>query len=886
MPRSSALTLSVLALLALTILPAPTRGAPYVICVDPGHGGSDPGAVGCGLEEEDVTLDVSLRLQALLQADPELSPILTRTSDTSVSLSSRAAYANDHGADRFASIHCNAYDGTASGIETYCYTYGSAASFDQRDRIQAHMLATWPALPDRGGKTAGFFVIKNTSMPATLSELAFIDHCAPDAQYLADPNERQAAAEAHHAALRASLGLGGTTPPPTTDGILRGVIFEDQGVGSSDMSIRIPGALIAAVGADGVSYSTASDVPTASWAVSVPASSYEVTASAAGYQPRSRSCAVTASGETWCSIGLLPQEVTPPDQTGSAIGVVYVDDGSGGMDQGLPGAAVSVNGPGGSFSTSAASPDAMWMFDLAPGAYTVHASHPGYYDATRSCWVTAGEVSWCSIGLSPEPDTPPPAGKGRLMGYVYENTGAGADDMSIKLVGAVVVAMASNGQQALTSTTATAPLWQLDLAEGVYTVTASRLGYQDKSRACVVTAGQDGWCSIGLLPSTGAPPDTTQPDTTTPPDTGSPTTPDPAADTTGPPDSAAPPDSWTSPSGNPDGAGPSAPGEDWMGAGLDLAGATGYTPGQGNAVRGGEGCAIGDEGGSMAVALMSLLLLLLVMMRARKPLGPLLLISLALTGPATAQEALSLSEIRAVTAAHDFSQPVWAPDGAHLALAGPGFASLFVTRARGGEPVQVAQGRQSGYEPVWAPDGQSITWRAPGQRRADVPLMAVTLDGRAAPPPANPTPGRWLTLDAEQQVWLRIGRSAARLSEPGDRYFGAALSPGGAYAVFQGLARGLFVHELASGRTWALGTGTQPRFDAGGRRLAFERCEDDGRELTGCELAVAALGRGAPRVLIIEGAPPLARHPALSPDGAWLAFELDGAVFVGRLRAP
>jgi N-acetylmuramoyl-L-alanine amidase len=884
-PFAHSLALAAFAVTTL-LLPSSPAHAAHVICVDPGHGGSDPGAVGCGLKEEDVTLDVGLRLQALLQADPDLTPILTRTTDTSVSLSSRAAYANANGAARFASIHCNAYDSTASGIETYCYTYGSATSFDQRDRIQAHMLATWPALPDRGGKTAGFFVIKNTSMPATLSELAFIDHCSPDAQLLGNPAERQRAAEAHHAALRASLGLGSTTPPPVTDGILRGVIFEDQGVGAADMSIRVPGALIEAVGADGVSYSTASDAPTASWAVSVPASSYAVTASAAGYVPGSRSCAVTAGGETWCSIGLLPEEVTPPDETGSAIGVVYVDDD--GMDQRLPGALVTVSGQGVSFSTTAASPDAMWMFDLAPGAYTVHASHAGYYDGTQACQVSASEVSWCSVGLVPEPDTPPPADKGRLMGYVYENTGAGADDMSIKLVGAVVVATAADGQQALTSTTATALLWQLDLAEGLYTVTVSRLGYQDKSRACEVSAGQDSWCSVGLLPS-GAPtdpPDTTQPDATTPPDTT--TSPDPSVDTTGPPDSAASPDSWTMPSDNPDGAGPSAPGEDWMGMGIDARGGTGYTP-PANSVRGAEGCSVGTEGRPMAGALVSALLLILLALRRRDTRairGLSVILTLALVGPAAAQEALSLTEVQARTAAQGFSQPIWSPDGAHLAVAGPGFASLLILPARGGAAAQVAQGRQSGYEPVWSSDGQSIAWRAPGQRGAEVPLMASTLDGRAAPPPANPAPGRWLLIDEAQQVSLRVGQSSSRLSQAGDRYFGAALSPGGAYAVYQGLTRGLFVHELSTGRAWALGAGTQPRFDAGGRRLAFERCEDDGTALIGCELFIATLGQGAPRLQRVEGAPPLARYPALSPDGAWLAFELDGGVFVGRLSAP
>ncbi len=233
--------------------------AVFKICIDAGHGGADPGAVGCGAEEEDIVLDTCMRLKALLDADPDLSAIMTRTSDTSVSLGGRTSFANDNGAYRFASIHSNAFNGQVSGIETFSATNGSAASNDQRNKIQKGMTAAWPQLPDRGAKTAGFYVLVNTSMPATLSELAFTDNCAVDALILQDPAQRQVAAQVHHAALRASLGLGATTidPPPVdppdepTTGDLKGVVFVDQGVGTADMSQRIPGAKLIVSGGPG-----------------------------------------------------------------------------------------------------------------------------------------------------------------------------------------------------------------------------------------------------------------------------------------------------------------------------------------------------------------------------------------------------------------------------------------------------------------------------------------------------------------------------------------------------------------------------------------------------------------------------------------------------------
>ena len=179
-----------LSVLALLVTPLPAQ-AQYLICIDAGHGGTDPGAVGCGMEEADIVLDVSQRLAQLIEDDPDLTGIMTRDSDVFVSLAGRSAYANNNGADRFASIHANAFNGAATGIETYHATISSAASVDQANAIQAGMVALWPNLPDRGVKSAGFSVLVNTSMPATLSELAFIDMCSADAVLLADAEERQ-----------------------------------------------------------------------------------------------------------------------------------------------------------------------------------------------------------------------------------------------------------------------------------------------------------------------------------------------------------------------------------------------------------------------------------------------------------------------------------------------------------------------------------------------------------------------------------------------------------------------------------------------------------------------------------------------------------------------
>lgn len=90
------------------------------ICLNPGHGGSDPGAVG-EIKESDGNLKVVLILGNLLTAEGA-EVVYTRTSDVWMALSTRAAIANSANADMFVSVHHNgASSPTANGSETICY---------------------------------------------------------------------------------------------------------------------------------------------------------------------------------------------------------------------------------------------------------------------------------------------------------------------------------------------------------------------------------------------------------------------------------------------------------------------------------------------------------------------------------------------------------------------------------------------------------------------------------------------------------------------------------------------------------------------------------------------------------------------------------------------
>ena len=93
------------------------------IVIDPGHGGRDPGAVGVlGTQEKDIVLDIARRLRDKLQESGEYHVILTRDSDTSMSLAERVEFANAGRTDLFISLHVNALPQDRVNVtETYYY---------------------------------------------------------------------------------------------------------------------------------------------------------------------------------------------------------------------------------------------------------------------------------------------------------------------------------------------------------------------------------------------------------------------------------------------------------------------------------------------------------------------------------------------------------------------------------------------------------------------------------------------------------------------------------------------------------------------------------------------------------------------------------------------
>ena len=199
------------------------RKTDFVLVIDPGHGGHDAGASGNFSKEKDINLDVALEFGRLVQANcPRVKVIYTRRTDVFIPLQTRADIANRNKADLFISVHTNSLPGgkIAYGAETYTLGMARAeanlevakrensvivyeknyqqtyAGFDPNKtesyiifellqdkhmkqsvelaRAIQQQYVSYAGRKNKGVHQAGFLVLRQTSMPAVLTELGFI----------------------------------------------------------------------------------------------------------------------------------------------------------------------------------------------------------------------------------------------------------------------------------------------------------------------------------------------------------------------------------------------------------------------------------------------------------------------------------------------------------------------------------------------------------------------------------------------------------------------------------------------------------------------------------------------------------------------------------------
>jgi N-acetylmuramoyl-L-alanine amidase len=215
------------------------------IVIDPGHGGSDPGAIGrTGLMEKNIALDISRRLAAKLRANDAFEVLLTRDDDRTLELEERTAYANLVEADLFVSIHINSSNNRKlSGFETYFLDLPldpSAAETaarenagaesrigdldemltkivqndfqrESRDLAQAiqdslvlQLNKSYRTVRDLGVKQAPFVVLIGSQMPSVLVEIAFLSN-GDEEELLGESGFREKVSEAVYVGIKSYI---------------------------------------------------------------------------------------------------------------------------------------------------------------------------------------------------------------------------------------------------------------------------------------------------------------------------------------------------------------------------------------------------------------------------------------------------------------------------------------------------------------------------------------------------------------------------------------------------------------------------------------------------------------------------------------------------------
>lgn len=253
--RSFLLLLPLLAAtLSVPVYAGESKARPFVLVLDPGHGGKDYGCIGRLTNEKTVVLDVARRVGDLVaeSCGDSIDVVFTRKDDTFIPLDRRAAIANDAGADLFVSIHVNSIDRRSKGREKvhgasvytvglhkseanlgvamrengvieleedYSETYQGfdpsssesyiifelgqnlhmAQSIEMASMVQTRLVDE-AGRADKGVRQAGFLVLWATRMPSVLVELDFI--CNPAAErFLASEKGRKQCAEAIYGAV-------------------------------------------------------------------------------------------------------------------------------------------------------------------------------------------------------------------------------------------------------------------------------------------------------------------------------------------------------------------------------------------------------------------------------------------------------------------------------------------------------------------------------------------------------------------------------------------------------------------------------------------------------------------------------------------------------------
>lgn len=178
------------------------------IYLDPGHGGGDSGANGNDIHEKEINLKIVKKIAAILEKNyQDIELKLSRETDEFIPLKTRTDEANAWKADVFLSVHINSSTyPTAKGFESHVYTTTNAKTKAFQNVMHAAIMKQVNDVEDRGKKFSNFHVLRESNMPAILTENLFISNVS-DATKLKDEKFLDKLALGHANGLQEYLGL-------------------------------------------------------------------------------------------------------------------------------------------------------------------------------------------------------------------------------------------------------------------------------------------------------------------------------------------------------------------------------------------------------------------------------------------------------------------------------------------------------------------------------------------------------------------------------------------------------------------------------------------------------------------------------------------------------
>ena len=277
----------------------------------------------------------------------------------------------------------------------------------------------------------------------------------------------------------------------------------------------------------------------------------------------------------------------------------------------------------------------------------------------------------------------------------------------------------------------------------------------------------------------------------------------------------------------------------------------------------------------------------------------------------------SLANVKQVTPERDYVAPAWSPVSAdHIAFAPEGFAGIYLMTLSTKEISLLTDDVASGFQFVWAPDGEHIVYRAKQDplnsiigmvnlrtklktslsiAESDIGLPSFKskrriaysvrdrLEEIAVGVTSRETPGqveRFVVFQRDDQIFVAIGGGVSRVSKPPGKYYLPNLSPDGTKVVYEEISRGIYMSNAGgSDEDIYLGQGNNPKWSPDGAYIVYEIPMDNGREIISSSLYVFdVVGRKATR--LTNTASTVERRPSFSADGARIAFDANGAIYI------